>query len=192
MAGCRPWPVHLPPRRFTSSSAVGHTEFTRLLAEHGAFGLGSLIVLGIIGFRAARRRIPPADKALALAGLAWSCPVHGYDRNAYGCACVHGRRVCIGIRRTPRPLARPVLSAVPAVVCDRQLTTRPEAYQCVVSAALYTPITRDPRVNGNCSTCAMCWCIAAPTTLVVSWHPALRWARDASRFSIYRREGTCR
>ena len=53
-------------------SAVAHTEFTRLLAEHGAFGLGSLIVLGIIGFRAARRRIPPADKALALSGMAWT------------------------------------------------------------------------------------------------------------------------
>ena len=52
--------------------AVGHTEFTRLLAEHGAFGLGSLIVLGIMGLRAARRRTAPADKALALAGLAWS------------------------------------------------------------------------------------------------------------------------
>jgi len=53
-------------------SAVGHTEFTRMLAEHGAFGLGSLVVLGIMALRAARRRVGPADKALALGGLAWS------------------------------------------------------------------------------------------------------------------------
>jgi hypothetical protein len=65
-------PGQLVYRRDVSMGAVGaHTEFSRLLAEHGVFGAGSLLLLLLIGFRLLKGRAAGGYKALAIAGLAW-------------------------------------------------------------------------------------------------------------------------
>lgn len=51
---------------------ASHTEYTRMVAEHGIFGLAALVlVLGIAVARMARAA-GPADRALAAALLAWA------------------------------------------------------------------------------------------------------------------------
>ena len=62
----------LPPGARRSLAMVGaHTEFSRLLAEHGLFGVGCLVLLGVITVRLVKGRAAGGHKALALAGLAW-------------------------------------------------------------------------------------------------------------------------
>ena len=51
---------------------ASHTEFTRLLAEHGLFGLLAIVCLGILIRRAMRPRGPATARALRGAMLAWS------------------------------------------------------------------------------------------------------------------------
>jgi hypothetical protein len=46
--------------------AAAHTEFTRLLAEHGSFGFGSLLMLVLMALRTLRNPMRPAEKALVL------------------------------------------------------------------------------------------------------------------------------
>jgi len=50
--------------------AAAHTEFTRVLAEHGLFGFGSLVMLVIMAFRTVRTPMRPAERALVLS--AWT------------------------------------------------------------------------------------------------------------------------
>jgi hypothetical protein len=52
--------------------AVAHTEYTRLLAEHGIFGLGSILVLLLLGLRSLRGQTSPLAKGVAGALCAWS------------------------------------------------------------------------------------------------------------------------
>ena len=51
---------------------VAHTEFTRLLSEHGTFGLLSILVLTIAGARNIRRAPTIKNKALAASMMGWS------------------------------------------------------------------------------------------------------------------------
>lgn len=51
---------------------MNHNEFTRLLAEHGAFGLIALILLLVMAAGRMLAASAPEDKALAAALLAWS------------------------------------------------------------------------------------------------------------------------
>ena len=53
-------------------SAAAHTEYTRLLAEHGMFGLGALVLMAMIAARNLRRAPTRLDKALAAGMLAYS------------------------------------------------------------------------------------------------------------------------
>ena len=53
-------------------SAASHTEFTRLLAEHGLFGLTALAILLASGLRRYRSAGTPLTKAFVSACLAWS------------------------------------------------------------------------------------------------------------------------
>ncbi|MCO5185314.1 MAG: O-antigen ligase family protein [Anaerolineae bacterium] len=56
---------------FRASNA--HTEYTRLLAEHGLFGLGSLLILlGTASFRGLRSYPSRAGKAVVLAMTVWA------------------------------------------------------------------------------------------------------------------------
>lgn len=52
--------------------SASHTEFSRLLAEHGVFGLFALTVLVFIGWRHWRQTRFAQGKALSLAWLSWS------------------------------------------------------------------------------------------------------------------------
>jgi O-antigen ligase len=65
-------PGQLVSRRDVSLAMVGaHTEFSRLVAEHGLFGAGSLLLLLLISVRLLKGPSADGHKALALAGLAW-------------------------------------------------------------------------------------------------------------------------
>lgn len=48
-----------------------HTEYTRLLAEHGVLGLVSLSAFGLMALQAYRRQSAPIGRGVALALLAW-------------------------------------------------------------------------------------------------------------------------
>ncbi len=52
--------------------AAAHTEFTRVLAEHGIFGVGSLLLLGTMAVRSFKRKLHPSERALVVGGLVWS------------------------------------------------------------------------------------------------------------------------
>ena len=61
------------PGRATPYRAYSaHTEFSRLLAEHGVFGLSALILLLIIAAQSLRRARTNTGKALVVAMLGWS------------------------------------------------------------------------------------------------------------------------
>jgi O-Antigen ligase len=51
---------------------ASHTEFSRMLAEHGLLGLMALILLLIMAFRAVRQASSPQAKGLALALIIWA------------------------------------------------------------------------------------------------------------------------
>jgi O-antigen ligase len=56
----------------TFRAASAHTEYTRLLAEHGSLGAASLLLFLIFAvLRITRSRSSPADKALAVGLTAW-------------------------------------------------------------------------------------------------------------------------
>ncbi len=57
--------------RFFRAEA-SHTEFTRLLAEHGLFGLAAIACLIALARRAIARPAPPVSRALRGAMLTWS------------------------------------------------------------------------------------------------------------------------
>jgi O-antigen ligase len=55
---------------FRDSSA--HTEFSRLLAEHGVFGASSLVLLLAMAFRNVKAAPSPRARAVAIAAVGWS------------------------------------------------------------------------------------------------------------------------
>jgi hypothetical protein len=59
-------------RLLPKGPVAAHTEVTRALAEHGLFGLGSLVVLAVISVQNIRRAGTLAAKSIAAAALAWS------------------------------------------------------------------------------------------------------------------------
>ncbi|MFN2386439.1 MAG: O-antigen ligase family protein [Thermoanaerobaculia bacterium] len=57
--------------RTTGIGVSAHTEFTRLLAEHGVFGLASLLLLLVIGARAVLRAPTAQARAFSAGALCW-------------------------------------------------------------------------------------------------------------------------
>lgn len=55
---------------FRASSA--HTEYTRLLAEHGSFGVVAMLMLAWISWRRVRKKQTTEEKGLSLALTAWA------------------------------------------------------------------------------------------------------------------------
>ncbi len=51
---------------------ASHTEFTRLVAEHGTFGALSILMMLSLGFRQVLRAASPRDKGLVASALTWS------------------------------------------------------------------------------------------------------------------------
>lgn len=62
------------PDIVTSSGAymTAHTEYSRLLAEHGLLGLMALLLLGLMFLQAFRRASTPYAKGLTLAFMVWA------------------------------------------------------------------------------------------------------------------------
>ncbi len=54
------------------AGAAGHTEFSRLLAEHGMFGLLALILLGSMTFQILTRKKILLGQAISVASLTWA------------------------------------------------------------------------------------------------------------------------
>jgi hypothetical protein len=52
--------------------ATAHTEFTRLLSEHGSFGIAAILVLLLMAFQHFRQARSVASQAFAASFLAWS------------------------------------------------------------------------------------------------------------------------
>jgi hypothetical protein len=61
-----------PGQSRTAAGGLAHTEVTRLLAEHGVFGLGALVLLLIAGVRNLRRARTLKGKAVVAATIGWS------------------------------------------------------------------------------------------------------------------------
>ncbi len=53
-------------------AGAGHTEFTRLVAEHGTLGLFSVVILALMSFQALLRRGTRLDRGHRIAFLVWA------------------------------------------------------------------------------------------------------------------------
>jgi O-antigen ligase len=52
--------------------SAAHTEFTRLIAEHGIFGMAALVLLLAAGYRRVQRARTPTGKAVVVAFIIWT------------------------------------------------------------------------------------------------------------------------
>jgi O-antigen ligase len=59
-------------RLFFSRAIEAHTEFSRLLAEHGVFGLVALVLMLWMAWTALRQAQTPGAKAIVATALGWS------------------------------------------------------------------------------------------------------------------------
>jgi hypothetical protein len=57
---------------FSGAYKAAHTEYSRLLAEHGLLGLMALLLLGLMFLQAFRRAPTPYAKGLTLAFMVWA------------------------------------------------------------------------------------------------------------------------
>lgn len=61
-----------PARDAPGIVAASHTEFSRLLAEHGLFGLGALLLLALLTAQRFRQAQTPVSRAMVLSMMGWS------------------------------------------------------------------------------------------------------------------------
>ena len=61
-----------PARDAPGVLAASHTEFSRLLAEHGLFGLGGLLLLALLTAQRFRQARTPVSRAMVLSMMGWS------------------------------------------------------------------------------------------------------------------------
>jgi O-antigen ligase len=97
-------------QRYHEESITAHTEYSRLLAEHGVFGLAALAVLVLLGVDAFRRARSRERRAIVLALFTWSLlfMIHAAMRLAapaflFGMAFFFGTDATV-MRRAPRSL----------------------------------------------------------------------------------------
>jgi O-antigen ligase len=57
---------------YNNKDAAAHTEYTRLLAEHGLFGFGSLLLLFIMSIQNVRKPQEPQSRAVKCVMISWS------------------------------------------------------------------------------------------------------------------------
>ncbi|MFN0279989.1 MAG: O-antigen ligase family protein [Pyrinomonadaceae bacterium] len=60
-------------QRFISEKAASHTEFSRMVSEHGAFGLAALILMLVMLFVNLKRPNSTPGKAFVAGLMAWAC-----------------------------------------------------------------------------------------------------------------------
>ena len=58
--------------RLTFRFSSAHTEYSRMLAEHGLFGLCAVILLGILSLQRYQRKLPPIRKAYVVCFTTWA------------------------------------------------------------------------------------------------------------------------
>lgn len=63
----------------THRASAAHTEYTRLLAEHGSFGVAAMLVLGWMVWARWRRKEPIPEKGVGLACMAWALLYMGHS-----------------------------------------------------------------------------------------------------------------
>jgi O-antigen ligase len=63
----------------TFRASAAHTEYTRLLAEHGTFGVLAIFLLAWMTWVRLRRQQPAEDKGLSLAFTAWALLYMGHS-----------------------------------------------------------------------------------------------------------------
>lgn len=59
--------------------AHSHTEFTRLLAEHGVFGLAVLLILSYVTLKRMLARVPAENKSIAVMATFWALLFMGHS-----------------------------------------------------------------------------------------------------------------
>ena len=69
---------------------TAHTEYTRMVAEHGLLGLVSLVVLGAMAVRSVREQRTRQGKAISVAFLTYALLLHDGERDA-----VRGPVLCL-------------------------------------------------------------------------------------------------
>jgi hypothetical protein len=98
----------------TFGVASAHTEFSRLLAEHGSFGVMALLLLLSLAWQRFRAPLPPFEKACSMAFAAWALVfmLHAAMRLVapavlfgIGSATILGEPTPVRARR-PRPFPR--------------------------------------------------------------------------------------
>ncbi len=96
-------------REASGVPAASHTELSRLLAEHGLFGLGALLLLALLAAQRFRQARTPMSRAMVLSMMGWSLlfMAHSAMRLAapsflFGLAFVNPRF------RRPPPVAAPL------------------------------------------------------------------------------------
>ena len=70
-----------------TAKVSGHTEFTRLLAEHGVFGFGALLLMGVMAMQSFFRQQNAPGRAICIGLMLWSSMtmVHAATRLAMTC-----------------------------------------------------------------------------------------------------------
>jgi O-antigen ligase len=98
-------------QRYHERSVTTHTEYSRLVAEHGVFGLGALAVLIVLVIDVVRRTRSRERRAVVLALFTWSLlfMMHAAMRVAapaflFGMAFYFGAEVSVMRRSQRRPL----------------------------------------------------------------------------------------
>lgn len=61
-----------PARDAPGAPAAAHTEFSRLLAEHGLFGLAALLLLALMTAQRFSQALSPTARAMVLSMITWS------------------------------------------------------------------------------------------------------------------------
>lgn len=85
--GVGPGKTILLVQGYEVAKVAGHTEFTRLLAEHGVFGIGALLLMGVMAIQNFFRQRNAPGRAICVGLMMWSAMTmtHAATRLAMGC-----------------------------------------------------------------------------------------------------------
>lgn len=87
LLGVGPGKTILLVQGYEVAKVAGHTEFTRLLAEHGVFGLGALLLMGVMALQNFLRQQNAPGRAICIGLMLWSAMtmMHAATRLAMTC-----------------------------------------------------------------------------------------------------------
>jgi hypothetical protein len=87
LLGVGPGKTILLVQGYEVAKVAGHTEYTRLLAEHGIFGLGALLLMGVMALQNFFRQRNAPGRAICVGLMLWSAMtmMHAATRLAMTC-----------------------------------------------------------------------------------------------------------